>query len=219
MERTRNNQVSFVAPRDRDELEGTLLLPTAKIVTDRSSMASTGNPVSAADVTQGALPTTHFTYTNQVLMEQPEDAICTVSVEEIPTAPVIPSYDSVDGRIRIQDRQACIAALRGRQMAEAEQEELRKAKLNVYSINYHVDRQIEEANRLAQERDAQGLEIQRDQWFGHEKSEEKPEATTATDELAFPISYKGGYEVAEYNMSEYSVDTEYATSEYKSIYD
>jgi hypothetical protein len=44
-------------------------------------------------------------------------------------------------------------------------------------------------------------------------------ATTATDELAFPISYKGGYEVAEYNMSEYSVDTEYATSEYKSIYD
>lgn len=219
MERTRNNTASFVAPRDQDELEGTLLLPTANVITDSNSTTTTRNAVSAADVAQGAVPTTHFMYTDQVLMEQPEDAICTVSVEEIPIAPVIPSYDSADGRIRLQDHQAHMAALRGRQMAEAEQEELRKAKLNVYSINYHIDRQIEEANRLARERDAQGLEIQRDTWLGHEKSEEKPETTSGTDEPAFPVSYKGGYEVAEYNMNEYSVDTEYATSEYKSIYD
>ena len=137
---------------------------------------------------------------------------------KIPKAPVIPSYDALESRVRLQDQQAQMAAQRGRQMAELELEELRKAKLNVFSINYHTDRQVEEANRLARERDAQGLEIERDKWFGHEKSEEKPDATV-TDEPAFPVSYHGGYEVAEYNMSEYSADAEYSTSEYKSMYD
>ena len=209
MEQMRNNRVNFVSPRDQDELEGALLLPTATAITDGSC--------TTADVAHGAVATTHFEYTDQVV-DYSEDAICGFREEDIPVAPVIPSYDALECRVRLQDEQAQMAAQRGRQMAELEQEELRKAKLNVFAINYHTDRQVEEANRLARERDAQGLEIERDTWFGHEKSEEKPEATV-TDEPAFPISYNGGYEVAEYNMSEYSADTEYSTSEYKSIYD
>ncbi|KAI2514065.1 hypothetical protein MHU86_449 [Fragilaria crotonensis] len=195
MERTRTNTVRFIAPRDQDELEGALLLPIASTV----------------DNTYDQLIATEA----EVVVDS-SDPIDPV----VPTAQTIPSYDTVESRERAMLRQAAEAERRGQILAEIEREKLRKAEIDVFAINYHADRKVEEANRLARERDRQGLEIQKDKWFGHETSEERSSANESGEyQPAFPLPRHGGYEVAEYNPSEYSVDTEYNVSEYKSVYD
>jgi hypothetical protein len=195
MERTRTNTVTFIAPRDQDELEGALLLPIASTV----------------DNTYDQLIATEA----EVVVDS-SDPIDRV----VPTAQTIPSYDTVESRERAMLRQAAEAERRGQILAEIEREKLRKAEINVFAINYHADRKVEEANRLARERDRQGLEIQKDKWFGHETSEERSSVNEGGEyQPAFPLPRHGGYEVAEYNPSEYSVDTEYNVSEYKSVYD
>jgi hypothetical protein len=196
MERTRNNTARFIAPRDQDELEGALLLPIASAVENK-----TYDQLMTAEAE---------------LVVEPSDPIDPV----MPTAPTIPSYDTLEGRERAMLRQAAEAERRGQILAEIEREKLRKAEVNVFAINYHTDRKVEEANRLARERDRQGLEIQKDTWFGHEAFQASSSANENGEyQPAFPLPRHGGYEVAEYNPSEYSVNTEYDVSEYKSVYD
>ena len=207
MERTRN-QPTFTALRDQDELEGALLLPTASLVTTPYDGAAHGDVA-------------HDRFDNEQVVVVDSDVVDShYPIDHIiPTAPLIPSYDTIEGRERAIRQQATIAARRGLQLAEIEKEKLRKADTNVFAINYHMDRKVEEANRLARERDRQGLEIQKDAWFGHEAETRSKDTETVECQPAFPVSYNGGYEVAEYNPSEHSFNTEYNISEYKSVYD
>jgi hypothetical protein len=208
MERTRDDQPTFTAPRDQDELEGALLLPTASSITAPCDSAS-----------HGAVPLARFDY-DQVIVSDSDLAESSDHIDHIiPTAPPIPSYDTIKDRERAMLQQVAVAARRGLQIAEIEKEKLRKAETNVYAINYHADRKVEEANRLARERDRQGLEIEKDKWFGHETQARPRDAETVECPPAFPVDHKGGYEVSEYKPSEHSFNTEYNISEYKSVYD
>ena len=186
MERTTNNHPTFTAPRDYDELEGALLLPTASSVTIPCDSAALG-----------AVPHARFDYEHdQVIFADSDLAESSDPTNHlVPTAPLIPSYNTIEGRERVMLQQVAVAARRGLQGAELEKEKLRKAEANVFAINYHADRKVEEANRLARERDRQGLEIEKDNWFGHETHTRTTDTETMECRPAFPV--KGGYEVSE----------------------
>ena len=107
------------------------------------------------------------------------------------------------------------------QQAELEKEKTMTGQINASSNNYFADKKIEEANRLAKQRNIKGVEIETDTWFGHEQQQQQQQqqqdekSTTATT----TVSMGGSYKVAEYNMSEYVPDDNYEVSEYKSVYD
>ena len=203
MSSSSSNQPTFLAPRDQDELEGTLLLPTATEITCAPGAVPT------ADLFEYATTPIAYNY-------YPADDIAI-----IPVAPSIPKYDNLSSRERTTQQQTAIGKRRGLQQAELEKEKTMTGQINASSNNYFADKKIEEANRLAKQRNIKGVEIETDTWFGHEQQQQQQQqqqdekSTTATT----TVSMGGSYKVAEYNMSEYVPDDNYEVSEYKSVYD
>jgi hypothetical protein len=175
-----------------EELEGTLLLPTAREVNDDAP---------------SAVPTAHFEY---------EEVDVTSAPDDVPTAPLIPKYEDPESREARENLKTAVAKRHGLQQAEVEKEELTRADINTFAINYHTERQVEEANRIARERNLQGVQIDKDNWLG---KEERGTDGRTEGEPAFPPVQHGEYQVAEYEVAEYDVDDVYKVSEYKSIYE
>jgi TolA-binding protein len=204
---TQTKQPAFGTPRNQDELEGTLLLPTATAVMNT--------------VVLGAVPTQHFEYA-QVVASIPEQEMMDIS--DLPTAPLVPKYDNLKSREQIASQKKAIGELRGFQQAELEKEQIARADRETFAINYHANRQVQLANENARRRDMHGAEIQKDTWFGKEKDHKMEAglaaaAPTTTTEPAFATPKDGGYEVAEYQFGGYAAGSDYEVSEYKSVYD
>lgn len=203
-------QPEFTAPRDQDELEGTLLLPTATALNAGSNFAP------------GAVPTAHFEYAH--VEAATADAQAAVDINDIPTAPLIPKFDNLKARENAELHKTALGQVRGIQQAEMERAQIAKADVETYAINYHVNRHVEEANRNARRRNMEGVEIEKDTWFGREKDHKMETNLVATAppkkiEPAFTESSSGGYEVSEYKFTDYSTSSDYQVTEYKSVYD
>lgn len=133
--------------------------------------------------------------------------------QHIPQAPIIPNYDNLDSRLRVETNKIAIAKRSGLQKAEDEKEKLRKVQNNVYATNYHTAKAMEEAKIKSQGRDLEGVEIKEDHWFGKEKNLVENSSATPSN------SHAAGYHCADYKISEYSGSGDYEISEYKSVYD
>mmetsp|Transcript_29275 Transcript_29275/g.48388 ORF Transcript_29275/g.48388 Transcript_29275/m.48388 type:complete len:208 (+) Transcript_29275:111-734(+) len=198
----------FTAARDQDELEGALLLPTATAVNNTES-----------NLAPGAVPTAFFDYAHDEAAEaQAEQEV--IDISDVPTALMVPKYDNLKDRENAELHKTAAGQLRGIQEAEQEREQVTKAATQTYAINYHADRHVEQANLNAKKRNMHGVEIEKDTWFGKEK-EHPSLAPTAPpkSEPAFAAPKDGGYEVAGYQVSDYSAGNDYEVTEYKSAYD
>lgn len=182
--------------RDLDELEGTLLLPKATEVKNEAA---------------AAVPLVQFEYETAKA-----DLVTEAADQNIPQAPIIPSYDSLDSRLRAESNKVAIAKRTGLQKSEDEKEKLRNVQNNVYATNYHAAKAVEEANKKCKERDKDGVEIKKDNWFGKEK---KYDEKSSERHDVSRKSHNTGYECAAYKISEYSGNGNYEISEYKSVYD
>eukprot|EP00540_Astrosyne_radiata_P011933 CAMPEP_0116826538 /NCGR_PEP_ID=MMETSP0418-20121206/2582_1 /TAXON_ID=1158023 /ORGANISM="Astrosyne radiata, Strain 13vi08-1A" /LENGTH=204 /DNA_ID=CAMNT_0004455179 /DNA_START=117 /DNA_END=731 /DNA_ORIENTATION=+ len=192
--------------RDLDELEGTLLLPTATAVDANTATRS---------VAQTAVPIGSFQYEDTSSIEREENLYYQGSTNNnasLPVAPLLPSYDNSVEQERRTEQAVSQAEVHGRIEAEREKEAIRKAARDIYAINYHADRQVEAANDVADQR--KRVEVTGDQPLREDRKVEKEESTPAF----LNNSYGGGYEVSEYNVMEYDTQ-DYNVSEYKSIYD
>lgn len=197
--------------RDMDELEGTLLLPRAQAVqgSDAAAIAATAVPVESFVYEQNTTGAASAT-TAVVVSENDEKEI-----EYAPEAPTLPLYN--DDMTREQKERAAMAKAkqRARQVAEAENDAIRKGLRESKANEYHTARQVQEANERAKIRNAQGVQIEEDKWFGREKPQEPKEKPNPS----FSNKYGGGYEVAKYEVSNYATKDDYQVSEYRSIYD
>lgn len=187
--------LEMARPRDGDELEGTLLPPVA-VPVDQSS-----HQVAAA-----AVPVEAFVYNEDMMADEAE--------ADIPTAPFLPTYQNGQTREEMEKLAIAMAKRRGKIEAEREKEFIQKASREQYSKNWHAKRQVQVANDEARRRNQQGVHVTEDKYdVAREKQkEEQPD-------YAFPSSYKGGYEVSEYETTEYKASDDYEVSEYKSVYD
>jgi hypothetical protein len=189
------------APRALDELDGTLLLllPTATLV----PTAGTPGVIGAAD---GA----------QLVQEAYQHDESTM-----PTAWYVPSCKDRKAQERVDAEARRRATEIGLAKADAEQVAIAKARRDIFALNYHTKNRVEQANAIAHTiNNTRGVEIQQDNWMGKEPlNKEKPSFTDEQEEYAFSTSASGGYEVAEYGVSEYTGGCDYEVSEYKSVYD
>jgi hypothetical protein len=135
--------------------------------------------------------------------------------QDVPTAPLIPSYCDVSDRERIMLQRLDLATRRGLALADEELEKLTKASMNVYANNYNVERAIEETNHLNHQR----KEEIADTCIQNNITSSKPQNQLDDRENNGLNPPKHGYEVTDYTLSEYPFDSEYVFSEYKSIYD
>lgn len=184
-------------PRDTDELEGTLLPPVAVPVDENPNQMATA-----------AVPVTAFVYTN-------ENSLNTADAE-IPTAPFLPLYQDSQTRQEVEQQALVKGKRRGKMEAETEKEEIGKASRETYAKNYHATRKVEVANEEARRRNAQGVQVDQDRYTTAQGPNPKKKEE---EEYAFQSSYKNGYEVKEYETTEYQTSDDYEVSEYKSVYD
>ena len=182
-------------PRDRDELEGTLLPPVAVPVDENAQIAT------------AAVPVTAFVY------DDTEEEI--TAQADIPTAPFLPMYQDEQSRDQVERQAIAKGARRGKIEAESEKEFIGKASREVYAKNYHAKRQVQAANEEARRRNQEGVQVNEDKYTVERKEEKKEEK----QDLAFPTCYPNGYEVSEYETTEYDTSDNYDVSEYKSVYE
>jgi len=190
------------APRDVDELEGTLLLPTA-------------TPVESGVANAVLVP---WEYPDNDTTEEFHNATTTTDTAP-PTAPLIPEYDDW----KKKEHEAKAKRARGMQLglikAEEERVALAKGHRDVFAKQYHAKKHVEKANMLARHIDTtRGVEIEKDNWMGKEDLVAVA-APKEKEEYSFSTISSGGYEVAEYKGYEYTPRAEYETTEYKSVYD
>lgn len=193
-----------VEPRDADELEGSLLPPTAVPVDDECK------GIAAA----AAVPVTTFAYAE---IDNAQDDTLTAEVD-LPTAPFlpVPEYQSLETREQIERAALAHAQRRGVIQAEMEKEAIQRASGTTYAKQWHAKQQVEVANYEARRRNVEGIQVEDDKYNVKHKDalpNEKPAKS------AFPVTYKGGYKVNEYDVTEYKDSDSYDVSEYKSVYD
>ena len=99
--------------------------------------------------------------------------------------------------------------------AEQEREAVQRANQKVYAKDYYARRAMEEANRIARQRDREGLDV---------NLQEEVDIKLPSNKDTEPKEKRSGYKVGGYEMQEYQFGTdyetnEYETSEYKSVYD
>jgi hypothetical protein len=197
--------------RDPEELEGTLLVPTALAVPhdnlDHSiPMAST----TAAT----ALPTTYFEYDAALADADSTEKQQEIVVEE---AVAIPSYNEFTNDPHRERDTLAQANRKGMIQTEEEIEEIKRANRESFAINYHTRDQIKEANRLAaatKRKEELGM-LQTSATIP--KVDYVPPATVKAPEF-YEGSYGKDYEIAEYETTNYET-ADYETTEYKSVYD
>jgi hypothetical protein len=196
MTTTAKKSLEMASPRDTDELEGALLPPVAVPVNENPQLAA------------AAVPVTAFVY------DESQDAV--TAEADIPTAPFLPLYQNEQSREEVEQQAIAKGKRRGKIEAESEKQAVGKASREHYSKNYHAARRVEVANDEARRRNQEGVHVKEDKYTVRRSGDEKKDEQ---QDLAFPSSYKNGYEVAEYETSDYHASDDYEVSEYKSVYD
>lgn len=195
--------------RDPEELEGSLLLPTAHAVPHDNL----DNSIPMARTTEAAaLPTTYFEY--DTALADATDKEDEVVVEE---AVALPSYDEFANEPQRDRNTLAQANRKGHIQTEEEIQEIQRANRESFAINYHTKDQIKEANRLAaatKRKEELGM-LQTSATIPKEKY--VPPATVKAPEF-YEGSYGKDYEVQDYETADYDT-AEYETKEYKSVYE
>lgn len=201
MKATAPTEVELSQPRDIDELEGSLLPPTAVPVDDSKEFAA------------AAVPVTAFVYGDNEYIND-EDML--TAEADLPTAPFLPEYQSVSTRQQREQSAIAKGKRRGVIEAELESEAVGKASRETYAKDWHARQLVEAANAEARRRNREGVQVVEDKYTVNRK-----DSTPSTEEQepAFPTTYQGGYEVQEYDVSEYKSADDYEVSVYKSVYD
>lgn len=194
-------EIELSQPRDTDELEGALLPPTAAPVDESKEFAA------------AAVPVTAFVYGDS---EYINDEVMLTAEADLPTAPFLPRYQSVSMKQQRERSAIAKGKRRGVIQAESEKEAVGKASRESYAKDWHARQQVEAANAEARRRNKDGVQVVEDRY-----TVERKDATPFSEEQepAFATSYKGGYEVQEYDVSEYKGADGYEVSVYKSVYD
>jgi hypothetical protein len=200
-----SNSISGQA-RDPEELEGTLLLPTAHSVPHGN--LDDGVPMASTTVAT-AVPMTYFEYDQDTSEKQNE-----IVVEQ---AFALPSYDEFSNDPQRERDTLALAQLKGRIQTDGEIEEIKRASRESFAINYQTTEQIKEANRLAaatKRKEELGM-LQTSVTIPKE-GHVSPVNTKAPE--FYKGSYGKDYEVGEYTTSEYDT-SDYDVKEYKSVYE
>jgi hypothetical protein len=165
------------------------------------------------ELAAAAVPVTAFVYGDNEYIDD-EDIL--TAEADLPTAPFLPKYQSVSTRQQIERSAIAKGKRRGVIQAESEKEAVGTALRETYAKDWHARQQVEAANAEARRRNKEGLQIAEDKY-----TVERKDATPSAEEQepAFPTAYNGGYEVQEYDVSEYKGADDYEVSVYKSVYD
>lgn len=205
MEKSRENEQKSLL-RASSELEGTLLLPTARPVSDKEDDLERG---SAPPLTMAtACPDSYFDY------NQDEEKKAS---ETIIVAPTIPTVDQ-QLHNSLRDRmQLSRAAQKGLIDADQEMEEISKANRKVNAINYFTKQQIREA-------ELKGKTLNVMEETGQTQTSKTvpldapvPEPVKV-DQEHFEGTFGKEYDVSSYEIGTYDT-TEYEVSAYKSVYE
>jgi hypothetical protein len=189
-------ELELPQPRGSDELEGALLPPTAVAVDDSTGVAAAAVPVTAF---------VYHDYEQQTLTAE----------ADLPTAPFLPQYQSTSMRQQIEHSSIAKGIRRGVIEADSEKEAIVKASRETYAKDWHAKREVEAANAEAQRRNKEGVQVVKDKYT----TVDAIAPCTKEEEPAFPTSYQNGYQVQEYDVSDYKGVGDYDVSEYKSVYD
>ena len=197
--------------RDPEELEGTLLVPTALAVPNDNL----DNSIPMASTTAAtALPTTYFDYETALADADSTEKEHEIVVEE---AVALPSYNEFTNDQHRDSNTLAQANRKGMIQTEAEIQEIKRANRESFAINYHTSDKIKEANRLAaatKRKEELGM-LQTSATIP--KEEYVPPASVKAPEF-YEGSYGKDYEIAEYETADYET-TDYEPIEYKSVYD
>jgi hypothetical protein len=196
--------------RNFDELEGTLL-PVAVPV--HGSRVSGSAAVTAVPLGQFRRydddPRSHVNHDDVI-----SDAV------EIQEAPLIPQCH--DPRIRAEQVSQALARANqiGAMKEDVHRDVIDRATRDMHAKTHYNKLLVEEANYIAQQRDAEGI-------ANYDFLTTRASAPPAKDDgdslqqqqASQPSAGKGGYQVPEYDVKEYTGDGDYEVSEYKSVYD
>lgn len=183
--------------RDEEELEGALLPVASQI----------GGPSGAI---VSAAPIGGFEYGSLVEVEEGEE-----QQEQVAYAIPQASRDAI-----ADDSMPAIkrAEVKGLIAADTEKEAIGKGERRIFARDYYTQQAVENANRIARDRDGQGLQLPETSCSLPtlvDGPSENP-SETPTQKSGYKV---GGYEVNEYQFGIDYETQDYAISEYKSVYD
>lgn len=215
---------NFVEPRDRDELEGSLL-PVAHAVNEDTHEPTERQ--SAVPVT-AATPVSYFAYPDDDEGESTADR--GGSPQVVRSAPAVPlahggdDDDDEPPEERLVRQRLAEGQVAGCRDNAAQKQDIQKANRNVNAINYFTDRVVqagtERARRMGREENQRGWAGPRSELA--QKPSQPPTAKKKEEEGkdSKPKGTSGkGYEVEQYEVREYNTSDDYQISEYKSMYD
>lgn len=220
------NRNNFV--RDRDEIEGALLLPEAHLVdtNDEGQYKGSDN-----------LPTAVVATTTTTTITTPPKATACTTIPRTAVA-LVPRRTACHDDNTVKQMLAQ-AERRGQIEAEVENEAVQRINTNVNAINYFESKRVEAANEIAQYKNqieeqivggqipsvpcelVDSSSITTKKTIEKQRQEENERRKQKTNQEEFDGTYgKGGYEIPDYEIAEYNfTTTDYETTEYKSVYD
>lgn len=230
-----NARIAAVA-QDPEELEGTLLLPTATAVPTSSlnnhdSQQQHNIPMATTTVAT-AVPTTYFEYDAPVIGASVEAAAAATATDDeyddekqviLEQAAVLPLYDEFSQNEQRERQLLRKGQVAGRIKAESEIQDIQRLNRDAYAVNWSVKQQIAQANRsaaLQKHKEELGL-VQTSATFREQdkKTDFKKKTAAAVKEPEFyEGTYGKDYDTAEYETGEYNT-AEYDVQEYKSVYE
>lgn len=208
--------------RDPEELEGSLLLPTARVVSERFD--AQGIQTAATPTVATAVSTTYFEYDDYDQVKEESDDIA--KSEEGATAPApavlqqavaLPSYDEFSRNSLRNNNQLTRAQRDGIIQSEQETQHILKANRETNAINYHTKQQVKEANRAANQ-----TQQKEDKGYVQTVATMPPLKPAPPVPAKAPEFYKGtysaDYKTADYETGQYDTG-DYKTADYKSVYE
>ena len=156
------------------------------------------------------------------LDDQHSNDASSVAFNRALAAQILPTYEmastSPQYREQIEKEQIRIAESIARVKLEQERQKDQKGVAAEASKKRNEARVVDEANRVAILRNAEGIEIKEDKWLkaGLALKQSKEESIKAPEPSAKKVS---AYQVREYETSEYVCREYQSNYEYKSVYD
>ena len=222
-----------VAPRNREELDGTLLLPVATHVPVMAADGLNMNITTDAPpilATATVVPSTEmmFEYDDAAMAkedrlqkqdgegDEDENALLAegIVLPENNYGATQHNYAGVSDDSRQNVRKANTAAVL---KSHEELNAIRQAKQRIVPHQHHDNWTMQHANKNAQRRDREGLQIHNDH-IGERKSAPVPPAAPPTTTRNPPSRSNTGYHVHDYDVRAYDTNF-YDVKDYNSVYD
>ena len=166
-----------------------------------------------------ATPNTYFQYDSETMNRDN-------ATNNIPVAPAFVSIDdeSPSEQEHAVSRKTRFGSDMGRILALEEKEKTQRASANAKAMPYFEGKRIEAGDKIAKQRNREGLDVKEDKYFDEtnliaaRKAREAAETASDTNQTTKTSDSGSGYQVSDYNVGEYDC-AKYETKEYKSIYD